>query len=527
MEEVSSAESIIPKGAAELARRIQSGELSSRQTVDAFIDRIQTVQPHINAATQTFFDAARTQAAAADERQAAGESLGPLHGVPFSVKECFAMAGTAATIGLTTRTQAIDKQNNPLVDRLLAAGGIPLAKTNVPQLMIWHECDNPVFGRTNNPWDLTRSPGGSSGGEGALIGAGASPLGLSGDLGGSIRLPAHFCGVQGIKPTNFRLPREGTVETFRGMESLIYQPGPMARRVEDLELALSIMVENKAPQATTPPVPWQGSATVDLSKLRVGYYIDDGYFPPSPAMARAVELAIQALRDLGVQVEPLPPPDMEEAMALYLGLMGADGGLDFRRIARGSKLDHRVRRLMRISRIPRRARPLVAAALRAGGQHRQADLLSRVYARTADEYWRLTHRLNDFVSKFIAQMSQHRFDAILTPPHALPAMPHGVGIDMLSCASYSFLPNLLGMPVGVVAVTRVQEDEQDGRPASRDRVESLAQACDKNSAGLPIGVQVMARHWREDVALALMAAVEAAADRHPHRVGVDQLPAIG
>ncbi len=192
--------------AAQIARRVARREVSALEVVQAHIARIEAVNGRLNAVVVPRFDEARTEAAAADDRLARGEPIGPLHGVPITVKECFHLAGTPASIGLARRQHELSADDGLLVARLRKAGAIVLGKTNLPQLMIWHESDNPVYGRTNNPWDLGRTPGGSTGGEAAIIAARGSPLGLGNDLGGSIRVPCHFCGIHGFKPTSLRGP---------------------------------------------------------------------------------------------------------------------------------------------------------------------------------------------------------------------------------------------------------------------------------------------------------------------------------
>jgi fatty acid amide hydrolase len=193
--------------AAELARRIARGEFSSTEVTERYLARIAAIEPQVHAVAIPLYDQARKEAAQADARRAAGQPLPPLHGVPITIKECFHLAGTPSCIGLDQLKGELLPADGTLVARLRRAGGIILAKTNLPQIMIWHECDNPVYGRTNNPWDLGRTPGGSTGGEAALIAARGSPLGLGNDLGGSIRVPSHFSGIHGLMTTTFRLPR--------------------------------------------------------------------------------------------------------------------------------------------------------------------------------------------------------------------------------------------------------------------------------------------------------------------------------
>ncbi len=501
--------------AAEIARRIASREISSREVVQAFIQRIEAVNSAINAVVVKRFDEALAEAAAADERLARGEPLGLLHGVPVTVKECFHVTGTPATIGLDRRRNEISPSDGLLVGRLRRAGAIVVGKTNVPQLMTWFECDNPVYGRTNNPWDLARTPGGSTGGEAAIIAARGSPLGLGNDLGGSIRVPCHFCGIHGLKPTSLRLPRMGSVSTVRGLESIVTQPGPMARSVEDLYLGLKALADPSDGYIGGDVVPAQlpDPAAIDVSKLRIAVLESDGTLPVSTAIGRAVREAAEALATRGATIVPFttegkPLFPAHEVLELYCGLVGADGGADARRLAHGSKLDWRVARLSWIAGMRLQTRMAVVNGLRLAGQRWMARVVSLVRPISADAYRQLSYRKQHFVRQAIEAMQRERIDAILCPPHALPATQHVKGFDLLTAATPAMLFNLLGWPAGVLSVTRVRTGEEIGRKTSRDQVERQAAAVDRGSVGLPVGVQVAAMPWREDIVLAVMLALE-------------------
>ena len=216
--------------AREIVRRIGARDLSSTAVVEHFIARLKAVDAKLNAVTADLFDSARQTAASVDQALARGQKLGPLAGLPVTIKECFDLAGTASTFGLSSRQYFIESTDDPHVAALRAAGAIPIAKTNVPQLMIFTETDNSLYGRTNNPWDLERSCGGSSGGEAAVIAAGASPLGLGNDIGGSLRIPAAFCGIASIKPTAGRVPDHCSHGLPVGQRGITAQAGPMAKQ---------------------------------------------------------------------------------------------------------------------------------------------------------------------------------------------------------------------------------------------------------------------------------------------------------
>jgi fatty acid amide hydrolase len=511
-----------PPSAATIARHIEAGELSAVEVLGPHLARIEDVDRRLNAVVVRRFDAARAEAQAIDDCRRRGQPLGPLAGVPITVKECFQLAGTPTTLGVGRRAGSqvaapVAKTDGPLVARLRSAGAIVVGKTNVPQLMLLYETDNPVFGRTNNPWDLDRGAGGSSGGEAAIIAAGGVPLGLGTDMGGSIRQPAHVCGIHGLRPTGGRLTRIGSASAFEGFDAIHVQPGPMARHVEDLILAMRVLTgadvgpgrAKPTPIADdVPPIAWRDPAEVQLDSLRIGYWTDDGYFPACPAARRAVIEAAAALRAQGATAEPFNPPDAGEAMRFYFGLCGADGGAGFREWLGSSAVDWRVRRMLRWARLPRWLRPAVCGLAELAGDRRTADLARWCGALSARAFWRLTAEKERYAREFLDRLRLGRFDALLTPPCALPAMPHGSSLVLLPAAGYSLLPNVVDLPAGVVAATRVRSDEESDRPASRDRCDRAAIRAERSSAGLPVGVQVIGLPWREDVVLALMAALE-------------------
>lgn len=517
-------EEVCQWSASQIAQAIARRQISAVEVLEAFLRQIETTHRAINALVLPRFEQALAEARQWDQRLARGEECGPLGGVPVSVKECFHVAGLPSTVGLTTSTLGKPREEDGLpVARLRRAGAIVLGKTNVPQLMIWHESDNPRYGRTNNPWNLGRTCGGSSGGEAALIAARGSPLGLGNDLGGSIRIPAHFCGIHGIKPSSLRLPRVGCFHTFRGLEALITQPGPMARSVADLELALRVLADDAdgyvAPDVA--PCTWGDARAVCLEGMRVAFWTDDGVFPPTPAVARAVRQAAAILQQRGLDVIELDAAQVQqhlrsgEVFDLYCGLVAADGGAGGRRLVQGSRLDWRVRRLMRIASLSRPLRAVLVAGLRQAGQMWMARLVHAVRPRSADGYWQLVDQKHRIVQQVLAWLRRERIEALVCPPYALPAPPHVVAYDLLPAASYSLLINFLGLPSGCLALTRVRPGEDQPLAPSRDQVLQQATAGQAGSVGLPVGVQVSALPWREDVVLAVMRGLEEAVAGEP------------
>jgi fatty acid amide hydrolase len=508
----SAASELCRLSATEMARLVAAGQVSSQELVAAHIARIESVNPALNALVIPLFDQARRQAAAADSARQRGEALGPLHGVPVTIKECFHVAGTPSSEGIGRFTAEVIAHDGPLVARLRGAGAIVLGKTNLPQLMLQHETNNPVYGRTNNPWNLERSPGGSSGGEAALVAAGGSPLGLANDLGGSIRFPAHSCGLCGLKPTSQRLTNAGTRANLHGMEAVIPQPGPLARSVADVALGLRVLMSSDPAEIDRQivPMPLGDPAAVRIDRLRVGIWTDDGFFGVAPALERAVHQAAEVLRGAGARVEAFVPPLMERTAEVFIGLIGADGAADAARLLGPSSRDKLLNRLLKIAQLPSPIRGGLRRGLSLAGQRRTAQLLSWVGAQTADAYWQMTQRRADYVDKVWAAWSAAGLDAVICPPHALPALRHGGTEHLSTAATFCYWANLLGAPGGVVPATTVQRGEESRRPASRDWVDRAAAEVERESAGLPVGVQVVGRPWREDVVLAVMQVLESA-----------------
>lgn len=500
-----------------LAERIARGEVSAVAAVEAYIARIEAVNPALNAVVVKRYDAARAEAHAADERRAAGEPLGPLHGVPITIKEAFDLAGTPSTYGLPSRAAALAPSDDQYVHRLRQAGAIILGKTNVPQLLLYNETDNPLYGRTNNPWDVTRTPGGSSGGQAAIIAAGASPFGLGSDIGGSIRVPAAYCAIAGLKPTAGRLPDAAEFGVSPGQTAIVSQAGPLGRTVDDVALALDILNGGRAPDAE-PPRPLGDHTAVDISNLRVAYYSDDGILPPAPAVRRAVVEAAGMLAGRGAQVTEWQPPTPRAALDLWLGILAADGAATARRMLKGNARDPRIGRLVFLAARSRPTLGLLRGLLTVLGQRNAAAVLRDFGRRDTQHYWALVKAQHAYQRQFAHALENDDggpFDIVICPAGPTPAFPHGLGGDLLTSGAYAVLYNVLGYPAGVVPVTRVRPGEDTPRRRSLDTMNRAAQKADQGSAGLPIGVQVVARPWRDHVALAAMRTIEESARLQP------------
>src|SRR5246500_2248000 len=307
--------------ATELAQRIAKRELSSVEVVNAHLARIDAVNPALNAIVKVLGDEARAEAAAADRKLAAGETVGPLHGVPFTVKENIDMAGLPTTWGVPALAQAVVPADAPVVERMRAAGAIPIGRSNLPDLALRVHTDSSLHGLTRNPWHRERTAGGSSGGEAAALASGMSPIGLGNDIGGSLRNPAHACGIASIRPSAGRVPDAGYVPTQEHLLAvqLMNVQGPMARRVADVRLGFCILMGAHPRDPWSIDAPFEGPA---LGRpIRVAVIAEPPGGSTHSAVAATVRRAAQALADAGYVVEVACPPRYEAAIGCWARLL--------------------------------------------------------------------------------------------------------------------------------------------------------------------------------------------------------------
>lgn len=295
--------------AARAAELIRGGELSPVELVGAYLRRVESLNPRLNAVVTLAPDVLKL-ARKAEAAVARGEELGPLHGVPLTVKDTIDVRGLRTTRGTRVDAERVPTEDATAAARLRAAGAIIFGKTNCAELALEYTAENLVFGRTNNPHDLSRSPGGSSGGCGAAVAACLTAASLGSDLAGSVRIPAHFCGVAGLKPTAGRVPGDGHAPPIVGPHALGASLGPLARGVEDLELIYNVLADDDEASMDAR----------DLRGTRAAFYFDDGLVPANDEMRSAVLRAAEALRDAGLLLEEERPPSIESANAAWLSV---------------------------------------------------------------------------------------------------------------------------------------------------------------------------------------------------------------
>lgn len=448
-----------------MAGQVRKKKISPVELVETHLAQIERLNPRLNAFVHVEAERARQAAQAAETEVMHKEKLGPLHGVPLSIKSSIDVAGLRCESGTRLRTGFIPSQDAPLVARLRTAGAIVLGVTNTPEFLMAWETDNLLYGRTNSPWSLERTPGGSSGGEAAAIAAGMSAGGVGSDGGGSIRVPAHFSGICGLKPTPGRIPSTRHYPVSAGPFALISVVGPMARTVTDLKILFEIMQGPDLGDTCAAPVPVRWPTEGDTRKLRIGYFEDDNRTPVTPETRAAVHIAVEALRSAGFQVEHFQPEGLEEARQLWHKFFVVASGMLLRPMFKGrdSELSPLLKQFLEWS----AAEPALTGP-------------------TLLDVWIQTDAVR---ARFLRQMQ--RYPVLLCPAAAIPAFRHGERswqvegktVHYLDAWSYTEFFNLLGNPAVVVPVSH-------------------------SSEGLPIGVQIVGRPWEEEQVLSVAAALE-------------------
>jgi Asp-tRNA(Asn)/Glu-tRNA(Gln) amidotransferase A subunit family amidase len=448
-----------------MAQQIREKKISPVELIDAHLAKIGRLNPKLNAFVHLDAERARRDARTAEDEVVRGNPLGPLHGVPISIKSSLDVAGMRCESGTRLRAGQIASQDAPLVERLRHAGAIVLGVTNTPELLMAWETDNLLCGRTNSPWDLERTPGGSSGGEAAAIAAGMSAGGVGSDGGGSIRVPAHFSGICGLKPTPGRIPSTGHFPASGGPFALLGVVGPMARSVADLKALFEVLQGPDDGDTCAAPVPLRWPGKHEIRKLRIGYFEDDGRMPVTPETRVAVRTAADALRSAGFQVEHFRPEGLEEARVLWKKFFVVAGGMLIRPMFHGREHD---------------LSPILKQFL---------EWSAAEPSLTADTMLEAWIGRDTLRARFLAQMRQ--YPMLLCPAAAIPAFRHGERswtidgktVTYLDAWSYTEWFNLLGNPGAVVPVSHSVE-------------------------GLPIGVQIVGRPWEEEQVLSVATVLE-------------------
>lgn len=444
-----------------IAALIKAKKVSSTEVTKACIARIEAVNPKLNAVVMPCFERALQEAKFADEAMAKGRYFGALHGVPCTIKDSHEVQGVVSTGGTLGRKGYIPSRDATYVARVRAAGAIVMGKTNTPELTLSGQTTNLIYGKTHNPYKIGWQPGGSTGGGASIIAAGGSPFDIGTDFGGSIRGPAHFCGITGLKPTTGRVPRTGHIVDYGGYFDAFQVVGPLARWVEDLELITDLIRGPDFIDAAIAPAPWLDPKSVDLKKIRVAYYLNNGSEKPlTPETETAVKKTVAQFVALGVSVvEDCPTELIKESQDIRSAISTADGRAWVKRMLKKYGTTQ--------------VSPVIAL-----GDSPQTDVSG---------FTRLADQMDANRSKFLGWM-QH-YDLVICAADRAPAQPWPEELKPQlpdpKNIGFTTTYNNTGWPGAVVRAGTSPE-------------------------GLPIGVQLIAQPWREDVSLAAAAFLEAA-----------------
>ncbi|KAJ6614756.1 amidase signature domain-containing protein [Mycena sp. CBHHK59/15] len=516
-----------------LVSECKAGAVAPRDVLYAYGKKTLSAHRLTNCITDFMFDEALEIPAFADYMCAGESDAGsstasirdcPLLGVPVSLKDTVNIAGHDTTIGLSRNVNRPVATSAPLVRLLQDAGAILHAKTTVPTTLIAIETDSDTYGRTTNPHNPSHSVGASTGGGGALVACGGSMIEIATDLAGSARIPAHFCGIWGLKGSVGRFPMWGTMSAMMGLESVQILAAPMAGSLADLEEFWKRMVSMKpwTYDFTCVPLPWQDvDLQVEGRKLKWGVIWDDGICEPTPACKRSLSLVVSALKAQGHEVVDFTPPPVADLLTVGYQLVFADGGAQMRDAGLpGETLNPPLQGTIGLLALPRLVKAVLAWFSRKADPF-YARLLGAMHPKSVVQERALVAARDELRAEWHARWSAEHLDFVLTVPHPLPALENGTGERAsLMSAGPTFLFNLLDYTAGVLPVTYVDK-LKDALPAGfaasakYKGMNAIARGAYSvydaaKMHGLPLGVQVAGRRMEEEKVLAGMKVVEAA-----------------
>jgi len=499
-----------------LVRKIRQHELEPETILMALGKQALKVQKTCNPLTEVLIKEARE--IWIPKSKALKSDFLPLAGMPVSVKDTFGIKGFDATSGYVKYCDDPFIEDSPIVKIIRDAGGYPYVKTNIPFTLLSFESYNDIWGRTKNPHKLDYTSGGSTGGESALLAGGGSLIGVGTDVAGSVRVPAHFSGIYSLKPTTLRFPKTGSHTSTPGQEGIPSVAGPMARSLADLTYFFRSVIQMK---------PWNYDCTLvereylepDLpDTLTFGVIKTDGIVNPSPACARGLDLSVDALLKAGHKVVEFKVPEPLEALTVGAQLLCSDGIETAKEgMCWGETNDYGVERAYKWAHLPRFIRWIWSFIVEYWyGDKVWATLLRDFHKKTINERWRLVTRRESYRALFFEQFKKSGVDFLLTVPNATPALPHRGLYNSFSSVLYTFLFNIVDYPAGVLPVTKVDK-KKDQLPLDFNfkKLNGVAKGAymnydANNMNGLPVGVQIVGRRYRDEDVLAAMQVLETA-----------------
>lgn len=498
--------SILEQPVALLVQDVQSGQTEPLDILTAYSKQALRAHAETNCLTEIMIQSGETWAKECNRR-------GPLAGIPVSLKDTTGVAGWDSAIGYSAWVGKPLQKDSTLVRLLRDAGAVPYVKTNVPITLMSGETWSDLFGRTTNPHKKTHSPGGSTGGEAALLAFGGSRIGVGTDVAGSVRIPAHFSGVYSIKASVGRFPRTGNTTSIAGQEGVPAVYSPMARTLGDLETFWKAIVSMKPWEYdySCLVMPWKDFDT--KQPLKWGVMWDDGVIIPSPACKRALEIVVESLQKHGHEVVEINPPSPYEGLKIGAQLLVADGGRTAMKPFRsGESNDAGVAQVLRMLSLPRWAKRLYVWYVRYLKRDEiYAGFLEACNEKKVFDYWPVVAQREDYRRRWFEMLQKEQLDFVLTVPNPLPAIPHNGMKDGCKALGYTLLFNLLDYTAGVLPVTHVdavKDKLSDFKPRSTIEKDTFKLYDSVAMDGLPIGVQVVGKRLEEEKVLAGMKIVE-------------------
>ncbi|KAK7144203.1 hypothetical protein R3I94_010582 [Phoxinus phoxinus] len=500
--------SIVSLSLSELTGKLEDGSLQPDAVLHAFMEKALEVNKSLNCGTEILMESV------AQLKEINTQKKGLLYGVPISIKDNVGYKGHDSSCGVVGMLDQPAVVDSVVVTVLKKQGAIPFIKTNIPQGLLNYDCSNPIYGQTLNPRNLQKTPGGSSGGEGALIGGGGSILGFGTDIGGSIRIPAAFCGICGFKPTSKRLSGQGISSCVKGQKSVLSSIGPLARDVESVALCMRALLcqDMFTLDPTVPPIPFNQKVYESSEPLRIGYYENDGFQQPSPSMARVFRETKALLEGAGHTLVPFPPLRLYEVFHefAFKGVM-ADGGATLFSHLKSGPIDSCLRDQALLLRIPGFVKKLLSVVVKPVFPRLSASLNATVGVGSIEELWRHHVNIEEYIDEVIAEWRRLNVDVLLCPMLGPAYNFHYCG-RLTSALSYTSLYNLLNFPAGTVAVSTVTEEDEaqlsQYKGVFGDVWDKLFVKAVKDGVGLPVAVQCVSLPWQDEMCLRFMREVE-------------------
>uniref|UniRef100_A0A8C1QJ93 Fatty-acid amide hydrolase 1 n=1 Tax=Cyprinus carpio TaxID=7962 RepID=A0A8C1QJ93_CYPCA len=489
--------SIVSLSLPELTGKLKDGSLQPDAVLYALMEKALEVNKNLNCSTEFLMESV------AQLEDIKTQKKGLLYGVPISIKDNVSYEGHDTSCGVVSKLGQPALVDSVVVKVLKKQGAIPFIKTNIPQGLLNYDCSNPIYGQTLNPCNLQKSPGGSSGGEGALIGGGGSFLGIGTDIAGSIRIPASFCGICGFKPTAKRISARGISSCIKGQNSVLPSLGPLARDVESLALCMQALLcqDMFSLDPTVPPIPFNQEVYESSEPLRIGYYENDGYLQPSPSMARAFRETKDLLERAGHTLVPFQPLRLYHVFhELTLRGVMADGGRTFISQLKPSPIDPCIRNQDMILSTPGFIMRLISFVLKPFVSDEIAIVSYATHGVGS------VIEMHGYIQEVIAEWRRLNVDVLLCPML-------GPAYNFTYCAlSYTSLYNLLNFPAGVVPVSAVTEEDEaqlsQYTGVHGDMWDKLFVKAVKGGVGLPVTVQCVSLPWQDEMCLRFMREVE-------------------